>query len=133
MSFHMKPKRSCPGVPNRYSLRLASIVMQPKSMATVVVVLPGRPSRLSMPAATEVISASVVRGLISEMLATVVVLPTPNPPAITILTGSGGRRVGRCSSWCSGDGAEPMDDPQNRVDVLCGVGVRQVGVQVPLG
>ena len=36
---HMKSKRFCPGVPNRYSTRSSSTVMRPKSMATVVVSL----------------------------------------------------------------------------------------------
>src|SRR6266498_1696859 len=34
-SRHMKPNRSWPGVPNRYSLISASMVMQPKSTTTV--------------------------------------------------------------------------------------------------
>jgi hypothetical protein len=37
-----------------------------------------------------VISASVVSGEISEIAATAVVFPTPNPPATMILTGTGG-------------------------------------------
>ncbi|GAA3756760.1 hypothetical protein GCM10022379_25800 [Micromonospora maritima] len=41
-----------------------------------------------------VISASVVSGAISEMAPTVVVLPTPKPPAIRIFTGIGGRGAG---------------------------------------
>lgn len=91
MSSHMNPNRSCPGVPNRYSFRVGSMVMHPKSMATVVVVLRGVWERSSTPAATSVIAASVVSGSISEIEPTAVVLPTPNPPAITIFTGSGGR------------------------------------------
>src|ERR1044071_3279739 len=94
--------------------------MQPKSIATVVVRLPGTWLASSMPAAAEVMSASVVSGLISEMLPTVVVLPTPKPPAMTILTGRGGRRRG------SADRAESTDHPQQRVDVRRGVGVGQV-------
>jgi hypothetical protein len=38
-------------------------------------------------------NCSVVSGGTSEMAATAVVLPTPKPPAITILTGVGGRRT----------------------------------------
>src|SRR5690349_9348815 len=85
----MKPNRSWPGVPKRYSFRLRSIVRQPKSMATVVVVLLVLGPGSSMPNAAAVISASVVSGAISEIAPTVVVLPTPNPPAIMILTGIG--------------------------------------------
>src|SRR5689334_18494264 len=65
------------------------MVTQPKSIAMVVVVFPGRPGT-SMPTDAVVISASVVSGAISEIAATVVVLPTPNPPATMILTGTGG-------------------------------------------
>src|SRR5690606_9341926 len=87
MSPHMKPKRSWPGVPNRYMTRLSSTVMRPKSMATVVVVLPPVCVRSSTPADTEVIAASVRSGSISEIEPTKVVLPTPNPPAMTNFTG----------------------------------------------
>jgi hypothetical protein len=85
----MKPKRSCPGVPNRYSFSVGSSITEPKSMATVVVVLSGVSDRSSTPAATSVMAASVVSGGTSETEATAVVLPTPNPPAITIFTGMG--------------------------------------------
>src|SRR3954452_2119275 len=105
--------------------------MQPKSIATVVVRLPGTLVVSSMPAEAAVMSASVLSGLISEMLPTEVVLPTPNPPAMTILTGSGGRRRGVRPS--SADCAETTDHPQQRVDVGRGVGVRQVDRQVPGG
>src|SRR5215469_11891625 len=61
----------------------------PKSMATVVVVL-AEPSRLSStPTEAVVMSASVVSGAMSEIAPTAVVFPTPNPPAMTIFTGSG--------------------------------------------
>src|SRR6266487_3473466 len=89
-SCHMKPNRSCPGVPNRYSLRPSSMVMQPKSSATVVDVLAGT-SRARSTSAAEEIAASVVNGRISEIADTAVVLPTPKPPAMTIFTGIGGR------------------------------------------
>src|SRR3954463_9956406 len=59
--------------------------MRPKSMATVVVVLSPVWVRSSMPAEAEVMTASVRRGLISETAPTNVVLPTPKPPATTIL------------------------------------------------
>src|SRR6185436_15240416 len=84
-SSHMNQNRDCPGVPNRYSTRSAPKVIRPKSMATVVVVLPGTVAMLSTVSPAEVISASVVSGVISEMAPTSVVLPTPNPPATTIL------------------------------------------------
>ncbi len=48
---------------------------------------PGRDCRC--PTDAEVISASVVSGEISEMAPTVVVLPTPKPPATMIFTGTG--------------------------------------------
>src|SRR5918912_3996987 len=66
------------------------MVTQPKSIAMVVVVLPSAGPRLSTPIDSIVISASVVSGEISEMAPTVVVLPTPKPPATMILTGTGG-------------------------------------------
>ena len=85
--------------------------MRPKSMATVVVVLSGTCTVGSSPAAAEVIAASVVSGVISEMAPTAVVLPTPKPPAMTILTGVGGRRPlasGSANRFESTD--DPFDD-----------------------
>ena len=55
-------------------------------MATVVVVLFGTWDRSSTPVLAAVITASVVSGVISETDPTKVVLPTPKPPATTILT-----------------------------------------------
>src|SRR5918995_1456168 len=86
MSSHMKPKRSWPGVPNRYMTSVSSTVMRPKSMATVVVVLPAMWLRSSMPVDALVMAASVRSGSISEIAPTKVVLPTPKPPAMTNLT-----------------------------------------------
>src|SRR5918995_5022624 len=86
MSSHMKPKRSWPGVPNRYMTSVSSTVMRPKSMATVVVVLPWMWRRSSIPLDALVIAASVRSGSISEIAPTKVVLPTPKPPAMTNLT-----------------------------------------------
>src|SRR5579871_2088096 len=64
--------------------------MRPKSMATVVDVLPVLvPPVSSMPSATLVMAASVVSGAISEIEPTKVVLPTAKPPATMILTGRG--------------------------------------------
>src|SRR4051812_24200931 len=75
--------------------------MRPKSMATVVDVLPVLvPPVSSMPSATLVIAASVVNGAISEIEPTKVVFPTANPPATMILTGSGALSS---SGWESAD------------------------------
>ncbi|BCJ28208.1 hypothetical protein Asera_23160 [Actinocatenispora sera] len=60
-------------------------MIRPKSIATVVVLLPGTPARSSTDALAEVMIASVVSGVISETDPTSVVFPTPKPPAITIL------------------------------------------------
>src|SRR2546423_8853098 len=127
-SCHMKPNRSCPGVPNRYSLSVSSMVMQPKSSATVVVVLAGTSPVRSTCAATEVMAASVVSGGISEMADTVVVLPTPKPPAITIFTGTGGRCPRRVGSV---DGLESTDHPLDQVQVVRQRGARALHEQVP--
>src|SRR5215467_10646744 len=83
-SSHMNQKRVCPGVPNRYRIRSRSIEMRPKSIATVVVVLPGTCRLSSTPTPADVMIASVVSGVISETEPTSVVLPTPKPPAMTI-------------------------------------------------
>src|SRR5690349_22547286 len=56
-------------------------------MATVVCVLVDTLEVSSTPTLAEVMAASVVSGSISEIEPTNVVLPTPNPPEITILTG----------------------------------------------
>src|SRR5512140_381240 len=55
-------------------------------MATVVVVFSGVCDKSSVPVLAAVITASVVSGVISETEPTKVVLPTPKPPATTILT-----------------------------------------------
>src|SRR6266567_9323818 len=99
-SRHMKPNRSWPGVPNRYSL---------------------------ISAATSVMAASVVSSGISEITDTAVVLPTPNPPAITIFTGSGG------PDPASTDGLESTDDPFDDLRVVVEAGVRPAYGQVSRG
>src|SRR5438067_12531319 len=114
-SCHMKPNRSCPGVPNRYSLSPWSMVMPPKSSATVVVILDGTSPVRSISAETDVIAASVVNGVISEITETAVVLPTPKPPAITIFTGTGGRVA---PGTGSADGFESTDYPLDQIRVL---------------
>src|SRR5256886_8290810 len=84
-SSHMNQNRCCPGVPNRYRIRSLSSDTRPKSMATVVVVLFGVADRSSTSTLASVMTASVVSGTISETEPTNVVLPTPKPPATTIL------------------------------------------------
>src|SRR5688572_15379772 len=86
-SFHMKWKRSWPGVPNRYSTISGVSVIRPKSIATVVVVLPVVFDRSSTPVDADVIVASDRNGSISLIELTNVDLPAPKPPATTILTG----------------------------------------------
>src|SRR5690606_40772740 len=54
-------------------------------MATVVVTFPDPPVSGSTVRAAWVIHASVFTGEISDTALTMVVLPTPNPPATTIL------------------------------------------------
>src|SRR6266496_4135627 len=98
-----------------YSLRSSSMVMQPKSRATVVVVLSGTSPVRSISAATDVIAASVVSGRISDIADTAVVLPTPKPPAMTIFTGIGGRRL---PDRGSADSFESTDHPLDQVPVL---------------
>src|SRR3954470_23610747 len=83
-SSHMNQNRVWPGVPNRYRIRSRSIVIRPKSIATVVVDLPGTCRVSSTPTPAVVMIASVVSGVISDTEPTSVVLPTPNPPAMTI-------------------------------------------------
>ena len=83
----MKWNRSWPGVPNRYSTISGVSEMRPKSMATVVVCLVEMCDRSSDLADAVVIIASERSGSISEMVLTKVDLPTPKPPATTILTG----------------------------------------------
>src|ERR1700739_184501 len=85
-SSHMNQNRCWPGVPNMYSTRSLSSVIRPKSIATVVVNLSGTCDRSSTSVLAEVITASVVSGVISDTDPTNVVLPTPNPPATTIFT-----------------------------------------------
>src|SRR5882724_2079430 len=82
--------------------------MRPKSMATVVVVLVDTLLVSSTPSLTLVIAASVVSGSISEIEPTKVVLPTANPPATTIFTGSGAAMVGSVSA---SEGLETIEHP----------------------
>src|SRR6201992_1107872 len=91
------------------------MVSTPKSIAIVVVVFMTACPGSSMPTDAEVISASVVSGEISEMAPTVVVFPTPNPPATMILTGTGAFFCRRSlptravPTWRSGDCSKSTD------------------------
>src|SRR4051812_44025383 len=89
--------------------------MRPKSIATVVVVLSSAEFSGSIVLLAWVIHASVFTGGISETELTSVVLPTPNPPATTILTDV--RRRGRPS----GKLTESMDDFLQKARVVRGV------------
>src|SRR4029450_7905874 len=109
------------------------MVMRPKSRATVVRVFSGVCPVRSTSAATSVIAASVVRTAISETAPTAVVLPTPNPPAITIFTGMGGSgRDGpyRPSERGSVELVESTDHPLNDLGatgrIHPGLGYREV-------
>src|SRR6266542_1277111 len=99
-----------------------STVMRPKSMATVVVVLPGTAEVSSTPTEASVIASSVVRGVISDTDPTKVVLPTPNPPATRTLRGMisssdvAGRR--RYRSACAKPIQQPPQDRLARTAVL---------------
>src|SRR4030081_2906262 len=62
------------------------MVMRPKSSATVVVVFRSTPERSSTPTDAAVITSSVRSGATSLTEPTMVVLPTPKPPAMMILT-----------------------------------------------
>src|ERR1700752_2341868 len=77
-------------------MRSRSIEIRPKSIATVVVVLPGTCRLSSTPTPADVMIASVVSGVISETEPTSVVLPTPNPPAMTIFADVTRPDAGRC-------------------------------------
>src|ERR1022692_388582 len=114
-SSHMNQKRCCPGVPNRYRISPASRLTRPKSMATVVVVFSGTLARSSTPPLAAVSNASVVSGVISETDPTKVVLPTPKPPATTILTGVITGSAGLLRRGC--DLAKSTEYPFERVKV----------------
>src|SRR5258705_5744775 len=87
--------------------------MRPKSMATVVVTFPGTARVSSTPSPAEVIIASVVNGVISETEPTSVVLPTPNPPAMTIFADVTRPVVGRCAM------SEPAKSTQHPLQQFC--------------
>lgn len=64
-----------------------------------MVVFSGVAERSSVSSLAWVISASVFSGVISETEPTNVVLPTPNPPATTILVAMGARVWSSCQLW----------------------------------
>src|SRR5919197_242132 len=127
----MNQNRSWPGVPNRYKIRSLSSVIRPKSIATVVVVLPGSLDRSSTPTLAAVMTASVVNGVISLTAPTSVVLPTPNPPATTILTACGVPRP----RWRLSDLTEAIQHPfqQGQVGAVARAGRPVDGDQALLG
>src|SRR5580765_6558629 len=107
-----------------------SIPTRPKSSATVVVVLAVPSGPMSIPSDSLVIAASVVSGSISDRVPIAVVLPTPNPPATTILTGIGGAAVGGAdrstTSERSNTGDQPLDEghvsgESGHVEAGCGI------------
>src|SRR5215216_3797459 len=115
-SSQTNQNRSWPGVPKRYSTSSSLREMRPKSMATVVVVLPSTPNVSSTPTLFSVSSSSVRSGLISLIEPTSVVLPAPKPPAISILIAVGTPSSANIRS----EGAEATDHrPEYR---LVGVG-----------
>src|SRR3954469_9517723 len=79
--------------------------MRPKSIATVVVVLSGTRAASSTPIEAAVISCSVSSGGISDSERTKVVLPTPNPPAMSTLRGLRGS-----ASACTETIQEPLEN-----------------------
>src|SRR3954452_22953742 len=114
------------------------MVRTPKSIAIVVVVFLDPWPGLSMPTDSEVISASVVSGEISEIAPTVVVFPTPKPPATMIFTGTGaffGRpvptRAVPTTRW-SGDCSKSTDHSHDGLRVG-GIVVQHVDVQLAGG
>src|SRR5215217_3762813 len=113
-SSHMNQNRCWPGVPNRYRIRSSSSDIRPKSMATVVVTLSGVAARSSTPTLASVITASVVSGVISETEPTSVVLPTPNPPAMTIFAD-----VTRPDDERCGVMSEPPKSTQHHFQQFC--------------
>src|SRR3954454_11078824 len=107
------------------------MVRTPKSIAIVVVVFMLAWPGSSIPTDSSVISASVVSGEISEIALTVVVFPTPKPPATMIFTGTGGGAARRRSPGTravptmrrSGYGSKSTDHSHD------GVGIGEVLVQ----
>src|SRR5260370_8173641 len=91
----------------------SSMLMRPKSIATVVVVLRSTPVSRSMPLLASVSSASVCSGRISVTAQTMVVWPAPKPPAIRILIETG---VLAGLSAIS-ESAKPIGDPPEELRI----------------
>src|SRR5688500_16465821 len=124
-SSHMKRKRSCPGVPNKYRIKSSPSVMRPKSIATVVDVLVGEAEPASStPSLTRVIAASVVSGVISEIEPTNVVFPTANPPAMMILTGIGTLSDSLAEESTS-ERLKAIENPFQKLDIGTVAGLRR--------
>jgi hypothetical protein len=90
-------------------------VIRPKSIATVVVDLSGTCDKSSTSVLATVMTASVVSGVISDTEPTNVVLPTPNPPATTILTDVIAGASDR--GWATLDLTESTKHPFEQVEV----------------
>src|SRR5260370_40332831 len=89
------------------------MLIRPKSIATVVVVLCSMPSSTSRPRPGSLSTSSVCSGRISVTAPTMVVLPTPKPPAIKILITIGVPAVSSAPS----DSAKPIGDPPEQLRV----------------
>src|SRR4051794_9978126 len=89
------------------------MVIRPKSMVTVVVVLPSTPARSSAPS-TPVSTSSVCKGRISLTDPTMVVLPAPKPLAIKILSATGIR----ADTPFRSERTESIDNRLEYVDVV---------------
>lgn len=89
--------------------------MRPKSSATVVVLFCSMPARSSTPALASVSTSSVRSGTISLTDPTIVVLPAPNPPAMTIFTAVGAVSVSDIESPL-GAWSEPADTIEHRLE-----------------
>src|SRR4051795_11285516 len=79
-------------------------------MATVVVDLAGVWARSSTPTDSLVTRASVRSGTISETDPTSVVLPTPNPPAMTIFVEAAARPTPRGTLECTESTEGPFEE-----------------------
>src|SRR5689334_22848690 len=90
-------------------------------MATVVVVFSGTFDRSSTSVLAEVMTASVVSGVISDTDPTNVVLPTPKPPATTIFTDV--IAVSDTSPWATLELAKSTENPFKQVEIRTSVRV----------
>src|SRR5690606_8882348 len=107
-------------------------VMRPKSMATVVVRFSGNMLKSSTLVDASVMSASVRNGSISLTAPTNVVLPTPKPPATTILTESASWSA--CVPPDTSESTKPIPHPFQHAEVsgrFRGTGVGRVWVSDP--